>query len=313
MRLPKPFYRLPLAVDADRLAQEVAALPATAWADHPQGYAGNTAVRLISADGREDDGVAGAMAPTPHLQQCPYLQQVLAHFQVVFGRSRLMRLAAGAEVPQHSDINYHWHTRVRLHIPVVTNPAVAFWCEDEKVHMAAGEVWIFDNWRLHRVLNGGPADRIHLVADTAGSSDFWALAFDEPPGPPRTIPFDPSARPALATERFTTPPVMSPGELQWLTDDLLRDLEANPAASRAGVARFRRALARFTADWRQVWSLHGAQPQALPSYDGLRRRLMEDLKGLAEPLSLASNGVAATAVLRARVLQACLAPPGESR
>jgi quercetin dioxygenase-like cupin family protein len=313
MRLPKPFYRLPLAVDAARLAGEVAALPATAWAAHPQGYAGNTAVRLISAHGREDDGIAGAMAPTPHLARCPYIRQVLARFQTVFGRSRLMRLAAGAEVPQHADINYHWHTRVRIHIPVVTNPAVEFWCEEEKVHMAAGEVWIFDNWRQHRVLNGGSEDRIHVVADTAGSSEFWDLAFAEPPGPARAIPFEPGAEPPLATERFTTPTVMAPGELQWLIDDLLRDLEANPEASREALARFRRALARFTSDWRQVWYLHADQPQALPTYDRLRRRLVEELATLREPLSLASNGVPAGAVLRARVLAACLTPPGEAR
>jgi hypothetical protein len=55
----------------------------------------------------------------------PYLRQVLAGFGVVWGRSRLMRLAPGASVPEHADINYHWHTRVRLHVPVFTQPAGA--------------------------------------------------------------------------------------------------------------------------------------------------------------------------------------------
>jgi hypothetical protein len=313
MKLPKPFYRLPLAVDAARLAEEIATLPAAAWHAHPTGYAGNTAVRLISAQGGENDAVAGGMAPTPHLHQCPYLRQVLAQFQVVFGRSRLMRLAGGQQVPEHSDINYHWHTRVRIHIPVVTSAAVDFWCEEEKVNMAAGEVWIFDNWRPHRVVNGGAEDRIHVVADTSGSAAFWELAFDERPRPTLQIPFQPGLLPELATERFTTPPVMAPGELQWLIDDLMRDLEANPAAPPPAVDRFRRALARFSADWRQLWSLHAAQPQALPAYDGLRRRLLAELGGIGEPLLLASNRVLALSVLKARVLQACLAPPGEPR
>lgn len=311
MRLPKPFYRLPFAVDATRLAEEIAALPAAAWHAHPTGYAGNTAVRLISAEGGENDAVSGVMEPTPHLRHCPYVRQVLAHFQVVFGRSRLMRLAAGQEVPEHSDINYHWHTRVRIHIPVVTHAAVDFWCEDAKVNMAAGEVWIFDNWRPHRVFNGSPKDRIHVVADTSGSAAFWDLAFEETQRPTQAIPFRPDLQPELATERYTTPTVMTPGELQWLIDDLLRDLEANPSAPPLAVDRFRRALARFTADWRQLWSLHGTQPEALPAYDGLRRRLMAELGGIGEPLLLASNRVLAISVLKARILQACLA--GERR
>ena len=39
-----------------------------------------------------------------------------------------MRLAPGAGVPEHADINYHWHTRVRVHIPVFTSPAIRFHC-----------------------------------------------------------------------------------------------------------------------------------------------------------------------------------------
>ena len=41
--------------------------------------------------------------------------------------------------------------------------------------MTAGEAWIFDNWREHQVLNPTPDARIHLVADTAGTSAFWRL------------------------------------------------------------------------------------------------------------------------------------------
>ena len=53
MRLPKPFYRLPVRFDVERLRAEVAAMPATAWVSHPNDYAGNTSLRLISVDGAE--------------------------------------------------------------------------------------------------------------------------------------------------------------------------------------------------------------------------------------------------------------------
>lgn len=139
MKLPKPFFRLPVRFDAERLAAEVAALPAGAWSRHPKEHAGNTAARLITAGGGDNDAVSGEMKPTSTLASCPYTQQVLASFDTVWSRSRFMRIAAGGSVPQHSDINYHWFHRVRLHVPVVTRPEVRFHCGGESVHMAAGE------------------------------------------------------------------------------------------------------------------------------------------------------------------------------
>ena len=175
MRLSQPFYRLPVRFDIARLQEEVRRLPAESWNEHPNGIAGNSALRLISAGGGENDDVDGVMQPTAHLKRTPYLRQVLASLGVVWSRSRLMQLAPHSDVPEHADINYHWYYRVRVHIPIFTTPGVQFHCGDETVHMAAGEAWIFDNWRRHRVLNDSEESRIHLVGDTAGNSAFWQL------------------------------------------------------------------------------------------------------------------------------------------
>ena len=139
MRLAEPFYQLPVLFDIERLQAEVATLPAEAWGSHPDKLSGNSAARLISAGGAETDSVHGQMLATPWLAAMPYARQVLAGFGVVWSRSRLMRLAPGARVPEHADINYHWHTRVRLHIPIQTRPQVRFHCDGQSVHMAAGE------------------------------------------------------------------------------------------------------------------------------------------------------------------------------
>ena len=117
MRLPRPFYRLPVRFDAARLQAELEALPDTAWARHPKEFEGNASIRLISVDGAENDGMRGVMRPTPHLQACPYVRQVLASFGVVWSRSRFMRLSARSNVPEHADTSYHWFQRVRIHIP----------------------------------------------------------------------------------------------------------------------------------------------------------------------------------------------------
>ena len=117
------------------------------------------------------------MLPTPALERSSYIKQVLASFRSEFGRSRLMRLGGGSEVPAHADITYHWYNRVRIHVPITTDPGVAFYCNQKKVHMAQGEAWIFDSWKVHRVVNPGSNARVHLVVDTAGSADFWEMVW----------------------------------------------------------------------------------------------------------------------------------------
>ena len=200
-------------------------MPPEAWQAHPLGYRGNTAVPLVSVRGEANDFFAGPMAETPWLKQSPYFRQVLASFRVVFGRSRLMGLGAGSEVPRHSDINYHWFSRVRIHVPVITFPEVEFHCAGEMVHMAAGEAWIFDNWKIHRVVNPTERKRIHLVADTVGSSAFWDMAqaamdaADAGAGPEaRRVAFDPDSNPVLEVESVNTPDVMHPGEMEVLIE-----------------------------------------------------------------------------------------------
>ena len=231
MELPKPFIRLPYAFDVKRLQRELNALDNEAWMSHPSRVEGNTALALVSRNGGNNDDFDGAMRTTPHLANCPYIQQVMANFEEVFGRSRLMRLAPGSEVSSHIDFNYHWYSRVRIHIPIVTNPNVTFFCGNEQINMQAGECWIFDSWRRHNVVNAGTEDRTHLVLDTAGSSQFWDIVrrstdFDE--ASIKYIPYDPDKQVKVLTENYNISPVMSPGELDALVNVIVSDFEHNP-------------------------------------------------------------------------------------
>lgn len=307
MKLAQPFYQLPVLFDVARLQAEVAALPAQAWAAHPDRLPGNSAARLISADGAETDSHHGQMLPTRWLADMPYVRQVLAGFGVVWSRSRLMRLAPGVGVPEHADINHHWHTRVRLHIPVFTRPEVRFHCDGQSVHMAAGEAWIFDNWRRHHVENGADAERIHLVADTTGTAAFWRFACGQ--APPReqwrTVPWAPGANPQLLTESDQRSPVMPAAEVQLLIDDLRAELAVahDTADARARAARFDLLLASFVQDWRQLCALHGVGGR--PGLDFLRLAgaVREAAGLLADGLVMRTNSASALLVLEKRVLQ----------
>ncbi len=316
MKLSQPFFQLPVLFDVARMQAEVAALPAEAWVSHPDQVPGNSAVRLISAGGEETDAVHGRMRPTPWLESLPYLRQVLADFGVVWGRSRLMRLAPGAGVPPHADINYHWHRRVRLHVPIVTRPEVRFHCDGQAVHMAAGEAWIFDNWRRHHVENGADRDRIHLVADTTGTAAFWAFACGE--APPReqwpTLAFDPGRRPRLLTEGDPRSPVMPAAEVQMLVDDLREELVApGEADAEARVARFGALLENFVLDWRQLCALHGTGGAGRAEFLAMAGAVGEAAKPLAEGLVMRTNGAGAGLVLDKRVLEHLVAGEAPSQ
>ena len=122
MELSQPFIQLPFRFDVQRLQYELSQFQQSDWMEHPSGLVGNLAIPLISANGTDNNDFNGRMLPTGHLQRCDYIQQVMAGFGETLARSRLMRLDAGAEVTAHVDFNYHWYSRVRIHIPIVTKP-----------------------------------------------------------------------------------------------------------------------------------------------------------------------------------------------
>lgn len=316
MHLPRPFFRIPRRFDVDRLRAEVAALPESAWAPHPNGIPGNYSCRLISADGGENDRVEGNMRATPSLERSPYIRQVLASFGVPWSRSRLMRLAPRVGVPEHSDINYHWYYRVRVHIPVFTRPEVLFHCDGERVHMASGEAWVFDNWRQHHVEHTTPDERIHLVADTAGTSAFWQLVAsgEDPAVPVVQVPYDPARTSPLLFERATQRPVMNPAELEMLVGNLRGDLVASQDAPdvRARFGRYHGLLDSFVRDWRGLYSLYGEERDGWVEFAKLRDSVRPISKSLGDGIVLRANRVAAHQVLEARVLRACLSPEAEA-
>ena len=306
MRLPKPFYRLPLRFDVERLRAEVAALPASAWVSHPNDFEGNTSLRLISVRGEENDNLRGPMLPTPHLLASPYLRQVLASFGVVWSRSRLMRLAPGAKVPEHADASYHWYSRVRIHIPVYTRPEVLFHCDGQTVHMAAGEAWVFDNWRRHSVDNGSSEERVHLVADTTGTAAFWQfVGASETTTGDRLIAFQPGLDARVVTEQTVPRPVMPPAEVELLVTDFMGELvvaEATPEASQ-NLPRYAALLNGFLFDWRQLYLLHGENPAAKGQYESVLQNLREATKPISHGLLMHTNHSPAQAVLESRLLQ----------
>lgn len=318
MDIGRHFIRLPYSFDADTLTREVAGLPASAWMAHPNRMTGNSAVALISRNGGDNDDFDGSMAETPHSEASPYIRQVLASFGEVLGRSRLMRLAAGTEVEAHVDFNYHWYTRLRIHIPVITNPGVIFHCADQSVHMKAGECWIFDSWRRHRVMNDSTEDRVHLVIDTAGSSQFWKVIREmqrldsltdtaEIQKLVKYLPFDGSQHAEIRTEKYNVSPVMSPGEVDALVSELVQDFENNKNNDPKLVNKYSILLFDFTKDWREAWHLHGFERQGWPLYQAAIDKVTGQMHPNPRALVTNSNNVGVNPIIVQRILRPALA------
>ena len=314
MKLDTEFVKLPLTFDVEWMVAEVEAIPESDWRPHPQGHPGNSALPLIALGGNPmDDGVAGTMLPTPHLEQCEYLRQVLASFQTVFGRSRLMRLEGKSEATLHVDTNYYWADRVRIHVPITTSPVIEFICNERSVHMAAGEAWIFDAWRLHNVLNPTGDRRIHLVGDTVGSAAFWSLVErgERPfgdngaePTEPRRVAYQPGQAVPLETERTNYPLVMGPWEQEWLAGLLEGDLRESESEE---ARTFRAALNSFRRDWRVAWARYGESQEGWPVFDRLRQGVDQKIAPLEGRLKL-SNNTDAVEIARQWLIRPALSP-----
>jgi len=85
----------------------------------------------------------------------------------------LDRLCAATDIPAHRDgpqIRPPYPATLpafyrRTHVALITDPGVEFVVAGERRHLARGEVWEINNWRVHRVENRGATDRVHLLVD----------------------------------------------------------------------------------------------------------------------------------------------------
>jgi uncharacterized protein (TIGR03032 family) len=307
MQLEHEFIRLPLHFDAAALRVEAEAFGEEAWRPHPDGHRGNWVLPLVAIDGDpENDGVKGRLEPTPYLVRSPYLRQVLGALGAPIGRACLMRVDGNSEATEHVDVNYYWQERVRVHVPVVTDPAVIFSCGARSLHMVAGECWIFDTWRRHSITNPNPTRRIHLVADTARSPSFdellrrdrkVALLTDRET---ELVAFraDRDVHPPIEVHNF--PLVMTPTEMETL----LAILEPELRVTEPGRALLDE-VRKFIGTWSDLFRRHGEASTGWQGYAETLDRIGRQL-GRHEGAVTLSNGTDGAFAVRQFILAAAL-------
>jgi hypothetical protein len=184
MQTPLAVLKLPIQFDPARLQAELGRFTPGDWTRHfnqsiYDGDWSGIALRSVGGKARQlypDPTATGSFAGTEYLARCPYYREVLATFQCPLTSARLLRLSARSSIREHRDYRLGYEDgELRLHIPVLTHPDVAFFVAGQRVPMEAGECWYVNVNLPHRVDNHSDADRIHLVIDCVVND--WLAGF----------------------------------------------------------------------------------------------------------------------------------------
>lgn len=79
-------------------------------------------------------------------------------------RAKIVCLPPGHRVYPHIDRGEYYRWRSRYHL-VLKSSGSWMRAGDEEVRMRSGELWWFDNDKMHEARNDGDDDRIHLIFD----------------------------------------------------------------------------------------------------------------------------------------------------
>jgi hypothetical protein len=197
--------KLPFHFDPERLKQDLQAVRSEDWSPHyNQGdYGGDWSGAALRSPAGSSHNLNAALAAdqcfadTALLNRCPYISEVLSVFECPLKAVRLLSLAPGAYIREHTDDALDYEDgEIRIHIPIQTNPGLEFYVAGERLQLDEGECYYVNVNLPHRVNNRGAADRVHLVIDAAvnawvhdlfrrGSAEAWHIP--RSPLPPRSF------------------------------------------------------------------------------------------------------------------------------
>lgn len=109
----------------------------------------------------------GPPKPSRLAVRLPVTRKFLTALNLDFFAVRIARMDAGSHLWEHRDYVEldEAKDRLRLHIPLITNPAATIDFPGCKVHMAVGWIWKLDPTISHAASNTGTGPRTHLILD----------------------------------------------------------------------------------------------------------------------------------------------------
>lgn len=164
--------RLPVAYDVDRLVSNLQILREVPTAPQPGPYHKGewTGIALHSMGGKDSvfpsaPGVERYQA-TENLKRTPYFKEILDGLECPKEVVRILFLPPGGHIKDHFDFHTSFQFGLlRLHIPIITHPDVAFVIDGQRMNWHAGELWYGDFSKVHSVKNDSQLVRVHMVID----------------------------------------------------------------------------------------------------------------------------------------------------
>lgn len=99
----------------------------------------------------------------------PILDELKKIIPVEEWAATIIKLPAGKTVKKHKDVYPTPPNLHRIHLPLVTNSQVYFYCGLSRINMKVNTFYeVFNLTYPHWVENNGSTDRIHLVIDVMG-------------------------------------------------------------------------------------------------------------------------------------------------
>ncbi|KAK4692243.1 hypothetical protein P7C71_g4921, partial [Lecanoromycetidae sp. Uapishka_2] len=139
----------------------------TAYGDYQSG-GWHTAI-MYAPDGENNDGLVhdGKASPTSLINRLPITKSFLEDLGLDYFTVRIARNDHDSWLWEHRDYVEldEEKKRLRLHVPLVSNPDAIMQFPQCKVHVAPGWIWKLDPTVSHAISNTGTATRMHLILD----------------------------------------------------------------------------------------------------------------------------------------------------
>ena len=102
----------------------------------------------------------------------PFLDEIISDAKNFYGYENLKissvaftELRRGGIIPEHTDQGKMLTTHHRIHIPLVSDPAVKFTLDHKEYYLEPGHGYEINNQLVHDVRNESNIDRIHMIID----------------------------------------------------------------------------------------------------------------------------------------------------
>lgn len=159
--------RLPITIDAEKLAIDINVLPESIWGTTGNRVGVHRQVEAFFLRGYAPVEGDRPISDRVILDKLPYCKEII--FDIIPAspqRCLIARVRPGGVVAIHVDKGDYLSRNIRLHFPVITNPGVDMFCNKQIYHMKPGEVWALNNSAPHGVVNHDPLQpRIHMICD----------------------------------------------------------------------------------------------------------------------------------------------------